>query len=212
MSNVLTHRFVSPKLDGSDATQVQPSAWNDGHKFSGGTAGDVLTRDPTDATWGARWGTPAPVVGWVPYVPAWIVAGSLTALGTHTIAASYHKVGNAVWFQILMTLGADALPGGDWAFSLPVTCAALISPGGGMLRPASGVLYPLFLSAVGFADRVTVMYLPAGLTLGAMTSTVPATLGASTLIEVRGNYTSASAAAKPADEDDPSLVNPEGVA
>ena len=202
MSNVLTHRFVSPKLDGSDATQVQPSAWNDGHKFSGGAAGDVLTRDPTDATWGATWVPAAPVVGWVPYTPAWIVAGVNTALGTHTLSASYHKVGNAVWIQILFTLGSTALPGGDWAFSLPFSCAPLISPGGGILRPASGVLYPLFLSAVGFADRVTVMYLPAGLTLAAMTSTVPAALGASTIVEVRGFYTSASGLARPGPEEE----------
>lgn len=54
MSNVLTHRFTSPKLDGPDATQVQPSAWNDGHRFVGGANGDVLTRDTTDATYGAK--------------------------------------------------------------------------------------------------------------------------------------------------------------
>lgn len=56
--NLLKHRFVSGKSDGADATQVQPSNWNDGHAFSGGAAGDVLTRDPTDATYGAKWGAP----------------------------------------------------------------------------------------------------------------------------------------------------------
>jgi len=61
MSNVLTHRFVSPKLDGPDLTQVQPSAWNDGHRFVGGAAGEVLTRDPTDATFGATWRRPTVV-------------------------------------------------------------------------------------------------------------------------------------------------------
>ena len=55
MSNVVTHRFASAKSDGADATQIQPSHWNDGHKFIGGAAGDVLTRDPTDATYGAKW-------------------------------------------------------------------------------------------------------------------------------------------------------------
>jgi hypothetical protein len=53
--NVLKHRFNSAKLDGPDATQVQPSAWNDGHAFTGGAAGDVLTRDPSDGTFGATW-------------------------------------------------------------------------------------------------------------------------------------------------------------
>ncbi len=55
MANVLKHRFASGKADGPDATQVQPSNWNDGHLFSGGNAGDLLTRDPTDASYGAAW-------------------------------------------------------------------------------------------------------------------------------------------------------------
>jgi hypothetical protein len=56
--NLLKHRFVSGKSDGADASQVQPSNWNDGHTFSGGAAGDVLTRDPTDPNYGAKWGAP----------------------------------------------------------------------------------------------------------------------------------------------------------
>jgi hypothetical protein len=60
MANVVKHRFASPKVDGADATQVQPSHWNDGHTFTGGAAGDLLTRDPTDALYGAKWGSPAP--------------------------------------------------------------------------------------------------------------------------------------------------------
>ena len=69
MANVVKHRFASGKIDGADGTQVQPSHWNDGHAFTGGNAGDVLTRDPTDATYGAKWAplpTPAPIGVWVP--------------------------------------------------------------------------------------------------------------------------------------------------
>ena len=69
MANLVKHRFASGKTDGPDATQVQPSHWNDGHAFSGGNAGDVLTRDPTDASFGAKWATPAaaPVsANWTP--------------------------------------------------------------------------------------------------------------------------------------------------
>ena len=62
MANVLKHRFTSAKSDGADATQVQPSHWNDGHAFTGGAAGDVLTRDPTDAAFGATWQTRKTVV------------------------------------------------------------------------------------------------------------------------------------------------------
>jgi hypothetical protein len=64
MSNVLTHRFVSPQLDGPDTSQVQPSAWNEGHQFSGGTDGQMLVRATADATYGAAWATvPHPEIG-----------------------------------------------------------------------------------------------------------------------------------------------------
>jgi len=63
MANVVKHRFASAKSDGPDATQIQPSHWNDGHAFTGGTAGDSLIRDPTDATFGAKWGAAPSSVG-----------------------------------------------------------------------------------------------------------------------------------------------------
>jgi hypothetical protein len=75
MANLVKHRFSSGKTDGPDASQVQPSHWNDGHAFTGGAAGDVLTRDPTDATYGAKWVTPAPVV---PPVTAIVYDGTIT--------------------------------------------------------------------------------------------------------------------------------------
>lgn len=53
MSNVLTHVFVSAKADVSDATKVGSAKWNDGHKFAGGSNGNVLVRDTSDATYGA---------------------------------------------------------------------------------------------------------------------------------------------------------------
>lgn len=69
MANVLKHRFTSAKTDGADGTQVQPSHWNDGHLFTGGTTGDLLTRDSTDASFGAKWAAPPTVPTWtdIPY-------------------------------------------------------------------------------------------------------------------------------------------------
>jgi hypothetical protein len=55
MANILKHRFVSAVTDSADPTLIQPSNWNDGHIFSGGSAGGMLIRDPTDATYGAKW-------------------------------------------------------------------------------------------------------------------------------------------------------------
>jgi hypothetical protein len=68
MTDVLKHRFTSPKLDGADTQQVQPSHWNDGHKFQGGNDGEVLTRDLTDLSFGAKW-TPITIPPAIQEVP-----------------------------------------------------------------------------------------------------------------------------------------------
>lgn len=47
-NDTLKHVFHSGKADGADATQVQPSNWNDGHRFSGGASGDHLVRNVSD--------------------------------------------------------------------------------------------------------------------------------------------------------------------
>jgi hypothetical protein len=59
----LDHRFRSAKADGADASQVQPSHWNDGHAFTGGANGYTLIRDVNDGAYGATW---APFGLWIP--------------------------------------------------------------------------------------------------------------------------------------------------
>jgi len=76
MTDVLKHRFTSPKLDGADTQQVQPSHWNDGHKFQGGNAGEVLTRDPADLSFGAKW-TPITIPPAVQEVPGGGINGDV---------------------------------------------------------------------------------------------------------------------------------------
>ena len=64
------HAFVSAIPEGADATKIRTSAWNAPLLFTGGAAGDVLTRDTGSAT-GAAWSpvtltaraAPTPVVG-----------------------------------------------------------------------------------------------------------------------------------------------------
>jgi len=190
MSNVLTHRFVSPKVDGTDLTQVQPSAWNDGHRFSGGLTGDVLTRDTGDATFGASWVTPA---GWVAFTPSWWTNNVLRPLGNHAIAGAYHRRGDAVWYQIRFSVGTDALPapGSHWAFGLPFPCVPTLTPGTGTEAAGAG-LFPLVGSAFGTPDRITLYYVPAAqVNLALMTDAAPTALASGSLIEMRGNYQAA---------------------
>ena len=191
MSNVLKHRFVSPKLDGSDLTQVQPSAWNDGHQFSGGLAGDLLTRDPTDATYGAKWTTPVEQ-GWIAYQPNWYIGGVGQDLANHTLTGVYFRRGNAVWFQLAFTVGSAALPAGSWAFSRPVSGVATSAYAGNGILYAGTSLYPVSLNA-GFEPVFVypqVMTSP-GLNLVFVSSTVPVAIVAGNRLECRGNYQAA---------------------
>lgn len=98
MSNLLVHPFVSAKSDTADATLVQPSNWNDGHKFTGGSHGNVLMRDTSDTTYGASWIANANnavlstngsgVPSWVTTLPTG-VQDNITRLGTIAVAASF---------------------------------------------------------------------------------------------------------------------------
>lgn len=187
MSNVLTHRYVSPKLDGPDATQVQPSAWNDGHRFTGGATGDVLTRDAADATFGAKWVTPPVDPGWVAYTAQWWVGGvQITSLGTHQILRAFvYQRGNIVWFQLLFQTGSDPIPAGGWSFTLPLNNVTL-RPGQGILS-AAGSVRPLVLQAEA-SNRAAVLYLKADQTLAAFTGTVPIAIGAGAYVEINGNF------------------------
>lgn len=55
MSDVsVKHAFHSPKVDGPDTTKIRASDWNADLLFTGGTVGDILTRDTGSAT-GAAW-------------------------------------------------------------------------------------------------------------------------------------------------------------
>jgi hypothetical protein len=90
----LDHRFRSAKPDGPDATQVQPSHWNDGHAFTGGTQGYTLVRDTSDPNYGATW-RPDGIWIPVPFDPAnyftadagvaWTVIGSGVQVHRYTI-------------------------------------------------------------------------------------------------------------------------------
>jgi len=82
MTDILKHRFVSSKADGSDTQQVQPSHWNDGHKFQGGAVGDFLLRDPTDLTFGAKWGSSA----WIQ--PPFVASDYFVNVGSGTWAVN----------------------------------------------------------------------------------------------------------------------------
>jgi len=200
MSNVLTHRFTSPKLDGADATQVQPSAWNDGHRFIGGADGDVLTRATADATYGAVWATPTAVENWTPYVPTWYVNNSVQALGTHSFnSATYFRRGNACWFQIHFVVGSGAIPAGLWHFTMPFPAKLHLSPGGGVYLPAGGQMYQLALQWAS-STALVVLYHTTAATFANLTTTAPVAMGVNSQLELRGNYEVAPGSFLKADE------------
>jgi hypothetical protein len=185
MSNVLTHRFVSAKLDGADLTQVQPSAWNDGHKFSGGATGQVLTRDTSDPTFGATWTS---LAGYAPYSPYLFVNGVAQPADVYQVIASGAlRQGNAVWFYAFLSLGPTPLPAGSWHIYLPYPIGpSAVHLGTGHMDTGSGSM-PVWPYAYGSSDRAAILYLqPSGfLTFISGTTPVSAT-GAR--LEIRGSY------------------------
>jgi len=58
MSKILVHlKQIDTILypDSPEPGKFQPSDYNEGHKFTGGTDGQVIIRDSTDAVYGASW-------------------------------------------------------------------------------------------------------------------------------------------------------------
>lgn len=84
MANVIKHKFVSAAAEGSDASKVRTSNWNDEHAFAGGALGSLLYRD-TGQTDGASWLADVAVgsvlvSGGVGAAPAWSATPSFTKL------------------------------------------------------------------------------------------------------------------------------------
>jgi len=124
MANVTRHRFASGKTDGPDATQVQPSNWNDGHVYTGGAAGDVLTRDPTDATYGAKWTTPTPIGAWVavPFNAGDFTAGdgaSWIVTSGNVLQFDYSLVGRRMFLDFLLVQTSINIPTGTLVLRIP---------------------------------------------------------------------------------------------
>jgi len=142
MADVLKHRFISGKPDGPDATQVQPSHWNDGHAFTGGILGDSLIRDPTDPTYGVKWGPPnlnntggaaggvlvrnpaLPHFGAYWSTPVWITApfvasdyftlsgGTWSVSAGNVLVANYCVIGAMLYFNLAIAAPVSGNPVG----------------------------------------------------------------------------------------------------
>lgn len=115
---LLTHAFVSPYLDGPDATKLQPSAWNASLLLSAGADGDLLVRDSVSAT-GGTWLSPASLLAAV--TPASLGLGNVenTALSTWAGSASLTTVGTLAGLtftgQSLAPNGTALLPAYSFA-------------------------------------------------------------------------------------------------
>jgi hypothetical protein len=151
MANVVKHRFASPKVDGADATQVQPSHWNDGHIFSGGAAGDLLTRDPTDALYGAKW-TPAPVIPpWtdVPYNPTNFqgVGGAPWTVSAGNVITYAYTVNGRAMLVLFYFNGTDVGPGN--------THLRVLLPAGFVSSRSVGTSFHYYLNGITGTGLVT---------------------------------------------------------
>lgn len=92
MPGVLKHKFVSAAPEGTDASKVRTSNWNDEHAFAGGALGSLLYRDTAQSD-GASWLADVAVgsvlvSGGVGVVPAWSASPTLTSLKVGNGSAS----------------------------------------------------------------------------------------------------------------------------
>jgi len=154
MANVLKHRFASAKANGPDATQIQPSHWNDGHIFSGGNAGDLLTRDPTDASYGAKWVAPPvapPATGvWatMPFSAANFAGVSplVWTVGTAAVIRNRYATDGKILFWSLYVAwyaGSNVLSGS------PGNALRITAPGGFSLAPSQQLIIDYCQGAAG---------------------------------------------------------------
>jgi len=154
MTDVLKHRFTSAKADGGDVSQVQPSHWNDGHKFIGGAVGDLLQRDPADVAFGAKWASSA----WI--TPAFVASDYFISIGTGTwpVASSdivycrYSIMGRTLFWM----LGINPVPftGVPLGFSRkPFGGIPIVSIAAGiyLIQPKDGAYYQ---TAIGGASQI----------------------------------------------------------
>ncbi len=99
---VLNHAFVSAKADGADATLIRPGNWNAGHKWTGGSNNDLMTRDSV-ATDGASWNALATVLAFMLTTRGDIITRQLAGVARLALGATK---------QYLKSDGTDAA----WAY------------------------------------------------------------------------------------------------
>jgi hypothetical protein len=106
----------------------------------------LLTRDPTDATYGAKWGpppTPPLLVPYTPYTTIWAGSGGAPAIGNGSLVATYWRHSQTIFFAIKLTIGTTTnLGAGAWSFTVPVPAESNSSIGmacyGAAVRTSAG--------------------------------------------------------------------------
>jgi len=187
MTDVLKHRFSSPKLDGADAQQVQPSHWNDGHRLIGGNDGDLLTRSTADANFGAAWLPRTTLIpGVQAYTPAFMAAGAVVPIGNGTLVGMYQQIGKLTWVHVHLTFGTTTPgPAGAWAFTLPFALFDGVNPFVGLAFNGASQ-WQVVTSSIGYAQEAQ-MFSP-GNPMVAVTNTVPFTWAPGCHLAITGTY------------------------
>jgi hypothetical protein len=148
----LTHAFVSAKADGTDATKVRKSNWNDLHLFTGGAVGNLLTVGAASAITSLADVAVGSVLvsGGVGVAPAWSASPSVTGLtlSTPLDAGSGGTGANLAAFvvgDLLYATSTTALA----KLAAVATGSVLVSAGTGTAPAWSAT--PTSLTSVGFS-------------------------------------------------------------
>jgi len=129
--------------------------------------------------------------GWTSYTPVWGNTGTANIQGAATVAGRYHVVGKIVTFEIDFTFGAGSVSGNAaWTFTLPVTGAAVTTPGqilgNAILRDASVGEYRGVVQQR--SPTTCVVYLMGAISSGVGFGDVPFTWAATDGLTISGVY------------------------
>ena len=102
---------------------VSASAANTPSRLSVGTNGQLLSADSTTAT-GLAWSHGGKRTA---YTPTWaVISGTAPTLGNGTLVGNYNRVGDLVYFNVVLTFGSTTTAGsGTYTFTLPVTMGSV---------------------------------------------------------------------------------------
>lgn len=132
---------------------------------------------------GSAWERAVTFGAWTSYVPDLTWSGGGTNINGGTLTGKYTRMGSTIHFQIAMTFAAGTTGSGRIRITLPFTAASASTNGGATFEDTGTNVYS---GAINIAASGT--YFDMASASGAVTQTVPFTMGNGDIILAGGTY------------------------